>query len=524
MILRFIVTTALCLVAVRGDGEPPLDPAVVRSLRERLAAGSVREANAALEQMKAAPHSRHGLLLFEARVRAQLRIEDAVRRLPELDLERTRAASELEAARKSTSTSTTRRLEERLGSIDRDRGELEARRQIESRLADVCADAWWEIAPRLSPAAADELADAFLVRLREERQPAARTVLFEMIGAVPSAAVMPLLMEVGSTHDEPPEIVVTAVAALGRRGDASATPALVAALAHPDWRVQSEAVEGLRLLHRRSAIPLLIERLSHAGGRLRDDLGFALRSLTGERFVADPAIWRAWWEKQGASFTMPLQPADRSAAPREGDEGGAPEGGTNFFGIGSFSKRVLFVLDVSGSMAEPVRTGTDASTRRTKLDVARTHLKSALAGLASDARFDVLLYAEFVESCFPTVQPADDAHRGAALAFVDGRRPSTGTNLHGALLEAFRIADLEPGAKTSSGVAGRRPPEVDTIFFLTDGFPTSGRVQAPELILREIAGLNRTRRIRIHTVGIGGHDRAFLQALAAQNGGDYQSR
>jgi len=505
-------------VAARAGEEAPLDAPVVRSLRERLAAGSVRQAMAALSEMAEAPHSRHGLLLQEAIVRAELRVAGADQRLPQLEAERARADADLVAARASTSTSAVKRLEERIAALDRDHAALAAQRQIEARLREVCLEGWRKLAPRLSPASADELAALFLVRLAEERRPFARAILVEMAGAVPSAAVTPALMELATSRAEPPEIVATALAALGRRGESGATPAAVAALSHADWRVQSEAVEALRLMHRRSSIPFLIARLEQAQGRLRDDLGFALRSLTGERFVADPATWRDWWQRRQGDFTMPDRPAERLVVPEEG------EGGTRFFGIGSFSQRVVFVLDVSGSMAEPMRTGTDAATRRSKLDVARSHLKSALAGLASDAHFDVLLYAERVEACFPRLQRADDANRQAALRFVETQQPRSGTNIHGALLAALELGDADAASRTGASSASRRPPDVDTIFFLTDGYATSGLVRTPGLILNEIASRNRTRRVRIHTVGVGDHDRAFLQALAAQTGGTYVAR
>jgi hypothetical protein len=513
--------------------EAPLDPATVRSLREKLASGSVRTASAALAEMKAAPHSRHGLLLLEARVRAALRVEDAERRLPEVDAERDRCQEELKAAKRSTSTSAVRRLEEKIAALDDDRVDLQTQSQIESRLGQVCAEAWTQIAPRLAPESAEALADSFLQKLREERQPVGRRMLVEMLGAVPDGRVMPALMTMASERDEAPEVVIAAVEALAARGEASATPAALAAMNHPDWRVQSEAVEALRRMHRRSSIPFVIERLATAEGRLKDDLARALRSLTGKEFVANAAIWRRWWEENQATFEMPPAPVAPEPRTDADAEGAAKEGGTRFFGIASHSKRVVFVLDVSGSMNEPAGRGTDASQHRTKLELAKAHLTSAIAGLASDARFDVLLYAGEVERCFPSLVTADDEHRSEALRFVAERPTAGGTNIHEALLDAFRLAEPPTpgkgaarggGSSTTGTTATKRPPEVDTIYFLTDGKPTAGRVLAPELILAEILGMNRTRRIRIHTVGVGDHDREFLKALAEQTGGEYVSR
>ncbi len=516
--LHWFAVLLLGVVAAWRVAESPLDPLVVQLLREKLAAGTVAVASDALEQMRHAPHSRHGLLLYEAAVRAQRRVVVADRTLPELDAERAAVAAELAAARDSTSTSTIKRLEERLATIDRDTGDQSAKRLIESRLRQLCGDGFGQIAALLAPDASDELARGLLVKLAEEHELAAEQLLVELLGATRSALVMPRLMELADEKQTALELRIAALVALGRRGDASATPAAITALAATDWRVKAEAVEALRRFHRQSSIPILIAELAKADGRLRDDLGAALRSLTGQKFAANAPIWKAWWNETAARFVMPSAPAPPAAAPEEG------EGGTRFFGIGSYSKHVVFVLDISGSMGSPARSGTDTTTRRTKLEVARGHLKTALGSLPTDARFDIIVYADDVQLAFPTMQPVDDAHRGAALAFIDRLRPQSGTNIYGALMAAFALAErAAAGRRTQSGPLAEADL-VDTLFFLTDGQPTAGRVRATALILREIADRNRVLRIRINAVGVGDHDRAFLKQLAADSGGTYAAR
>ena len=62
---------------------------------------------------------------------------------------------------------------------------------------------------------------------------------------------------------------------------------------------------------------------------------------------------------------------------------------------------------------------------------------------------------------------------------------------------------------------------VDTIYLLTDGLPTRGRLTAPEAILKEIKLLNRTRGVTIHTIAFGAESN-LLRQLAEQNGGQYR--
>jgi Mg-chelatase subunit ChlD len=61
--------------------------------------------------------------------------------------------------------------------------------------------------------------------------------------------------------------------------------------------------------------------------------------------------------------------------------------------------------------------------------------------------------------------------------------------------------------------------EADTIYLLSDGDPTNGRVIDPDDILREIRKMNRLRQIVIHTISFGSS--RFMRALAAENGGQY---
>src|SRR6185295_6936488 len=61
--------------------------------------------------------------------------------------------------------------------------------------------------------------------------------------------------------------------------------------------------------------------------------------------------------------------------------------------------------------------------------------------------------------------------------------------------------------------------EADTIYLLSDGDPSNGRVIDPDDILREIRKMNRLRQLVIHTISFGSS--RFMKALAEQNGGQY---
>jgi len=77
---------------------------------------------------------------------------------------------------------------------------------------------------------------------------------------------------------------------------------------------------------------------------------------------------------------------------------------------------------------------------------------------------------------------------------------------------------MEIAAPPSKG----REPGADTIFFMTDGQPSCGKVIDPHQILDEITRRNRILGVTIHTVGVSkDQNSAFLLNLAKRNGGRY---
>lgn len=181
--------------------------------------------------------------------------------------------------------------------------------------------------------------------------------------------------------------------------------------------------------------------------------------------------------------------------------GGTPDGGVDFYGIRSNTKRVLFLVDVSGSMAFPMD-GKDGKREprawRTKREISR-----ALRSLPRDTLFNLMLFAHTVEPWKRRLVPATKENSDAAMAFLEQRPPLGGTNIFAVLLSAL-----------SSGA--------DTVYLLTDGEASVGSVVDHALLLEEVAARNPHRRVVIHTVGLSrDQNAAFLVNLAHRSGGRY---
>lgn len=149
------------------------------------------------------------------------------------------------------------------------------------------------------------------------------------------------------------------------------------------------------------------------------------------------------------------------------------------------------VLDISGSMSG------------TKMEQARGALHQFLGTLDARDRFRLVAYSTAVRSFRPEWTPARGAALDEARRWVDALRAEGGTNISGALEEAFRV---EPGE-------GRLP----MVIFLTDGLPTAGE-RDPERIAA-IAEASRGRA-RVFAFGVGYDvNTRLLDALAAAGRG-----
>lgn len=257
------------------------------------------------------------------------------------------------------------------------------------------------------------------------------------------------------------------------------------------WSVRAAAYDFLRRVRSREAIPALIERLDDEDGRLREDVLDTLQSLTARRFP-EVARWRSWWKSVEGSFeVVPARDAEPSKAPDRGKT-------VSYYDIPLSSKRAIFVVDVSGSMRHQV--GTDAS--RTRLDEAKRQLRNVVENMPDDTQFNIVYFHHKESQTFKRLTKASKEARRKALKQVDATKSRGGTNVHDALKKAF--AD----------------DAVDTIYLLSDGYPSAGPIQNVDALADEVARWNRTRQIRIHCIAIGSDSR-MLRRIADESGGTF---
>jgi HEAT repeat protein len=291
------------------------------------------------------------------------------------------------------------------------------------------------------------------------------------------------------------------------------------------WQVRSAAAFSLAILKCKAVIPVLIRGLEAELQRKKDPWAMDLRlhrlleGLTGQSVVRGTvAPWQEFWKREGQSF--------RVAPKRQGDE--PPPVASRyekFFDLEVESDRVLFVLDFSGSMEEPITLQTSgtgvassqASTTKTGLVI--SELKKLIMSLPDTALINVVVFSDDVrvwrqEGGRPALVRLDDDARDDLLGkFLDGLRPAGATNLYGAMAKALDFAGR--ALHDSHYSAG-----FDTLYVITDGAPSAGEVTDKEEIRRRVREMNQLRRITINCITFGAkNDTDFLKPLAEENGG-----
>jgi len=157
------------------------------------------------------------------------------------------------------------------------------------------------------------------------------------------------------------------------------------------------------------------------------------------------------------------------------------------------AKNIVLVLDSSGSM------------RGNKIRQVKAAARFIVEHLGQDDSFSLIDFDDSITPFSETLVPADRERVDKALKFIDGIEDSGGTNINDALVKAFKLMR-----------SGERP---NYVLFLTDGQPTVGMTETPE-ILKNIGRANASAS-RLFVFGVGDDvNTELLDRLASdQRGG-----
>ena len=284
---------------------------------------------------------------------------------------------------------------------------------------------------------------------------------------------------------------------------------LLAMLSAKEEVLLRQAVESLAARGNPKAVDALIDLLQKRQkqkGLLWLTTLEAIKRLTrSKREFLEAQDWRNWWRARGKK---PLTDEELKK-----EKGGADEKmrryktqAATFFGREVASRRVVFVMDVSGSMelGEPSR-----------IERVKKELKRCIERLPETACFNIIAFNNVVMKWEKKLVRATKKSKKKAKKFVDSFIPQGQTHTDEALQAAFLIED------------------VDNIILLSDGAPYKlehGETVSVKFIQDIVAWVrktNRFRKVRIDTFGFeevlqeedGEILVDFLKTLARENGG-----
>jgi uncharacterized protein YegL len=367
-----------------------------------------------------------------------------------------------------------------------------------------------------SPEALAWLADEGLKRARS---PALLHAVALQIATASATRVEALLAALERLRK--PDQVVPILQALGKRGAPSVDP-LIRHLVHPDWSVRVAAAYALARAAQPEGVGPVVEALQKEADRSRAqrEMARALTILTGERIGPHPGLWIRWWNENGprvraGKIELGKGRPDAKATGKQG----------HYYGIPQNDDRIIYVLDVSGSMEvsmenprwvdnSPVPAEDDEDSR---FDAAVRELLRATKRLHRGSQYAVIVYSSHARKLHEKLVPAT-ADEHAKLSNTMARMgPDGSTNIYEALDLALRMANVH--SQFTRGAS-----RADAIFLVSDGSPTDskGESEDPERTLQAVREWNAGRRVAIHTIGIGRkHSSGFMQQLATENGGQY---
>ncbi|GDY03496.1 hypothetical protein LBMAG49_28250 [Planctomycetota bacterium] len=314
-----------------------------------------------------------------------------------------------------------------------------------------------------------------------------------------------------------------------------AAQAVIKAIGKTTWRADMAHLQFLSDFRTKDAIPALINVLQrfkdhpediqsgNLSGLLLHRAHDTLVSMTGAILPADaPEKWRALWEKDRA--TIVVAPREQAKPANKADTVAG-----SFCGIPVQGSRVLFIVDLSGSMGFPMKSAqAEVGDNRVgaRIDFAKKQLHKVIGEIPEASRFNFITYNgnPKAEIWNKDLLPANSKNKAKAIEFVNQMRADGGTNMW---------SGLETGLKMKSMVYGERyGVTVDELFLVSDGAPSAGDIQDPAEILQLVTETNQFSKVRINTIFITSEsDRDppslslkpsdLMRLLATQNGGKF---
>ena len=320
------------------------------------------------------------------------------------------------------------------------------------------------------------------------------------LGELGKPEYLPMLVQALSAEDF--RVQVDAVRAIRRVGaDGAALATMSKLIVDCPWPVLVELCAAVGEVPDKRLIPALIVRLEKELGRLRLDLVHALSAIAGEQKGQTAAEWKTWWVANQAGFEVDVAASEAYRKTTRVQDVTIPGRGY-FYGLPIYSDRLVFVVDTSASM----RGDRIASLRENLVDSLDSldRSKERFGNGRNPVLFNIVDFGGDVVSMYSGAL-TDDIRDGKKRAET---MPMTlGTRSFDAMDRALRM------------------PELDTIYFLSDGAPVWGQLEVWPAIIAAMDVLMLHRPVAMFSVAFAprGSHKVSMTQLADENFGKYEA-
>ena len=281
------------------------------------------------------------------------------------------------------------------------------------------------------------------------------------------------------------------------------------------WPERAALVKALLTCACEASMDALIKILADPGSeRVRNDAAAALTRLTGKDLGTAASQWESWWQVNRGK--VPLNDTGKTLR--------LPY--ARYYGIPVPNGRTTFVIDLSGSMREPVEGGRAAEHLRqaphlkdrrirSRLDLAKEELAHVVSQLSDAAWVSVVTYSDGAQpvGSADALERASSRLKSKLAKRIRSLSAKGRTNIHDGLLRAFH-----PKKKPHKDDAVKGP---DTIFLLTDGDPSVGAVTSRTELRDAVLAWNLGRMIRVHAINVGDARSLWLEQLTRATDGRF---
>lgn len=295
--------------------------------------------------------------------------------------------------------------------------------------------------------------------------------------------------------------------ALAKVDSAASIQRRVEGLQDPAWQVRTAAVQSLKGVRDALVVDGLIASLKREKGALQPQIVESLIELTGVDLGPEADPWEEYWQSRRGKFARGSGTASADSPKgktyvRKADPKAARS--PSYFGVEIISRRLAFIVDVSGSMSGEVSVPQEGGGTQTmrRIDLAKDELLRVFEKLRPGTFFNLIRFSNSYSQLMKKPVKLSPKSMKQAKGFVHGLQPGGGTNIFDSLEFALQAGN------------------VDTIFLLSDGAPSAGKYTDIDQIAEEIKTLNEESQVVIHTIAMGFRSE-LLRRLAAENRGTY---